>query len=264
MFEHQWGSKQDATAYAELSEKTASWLFSLQDNQTQLATFGGFPHSDYNSTQIAEENGVVLLGVDTYYSIISVLAANPKPSIWDARRVMQNWVSGFAERMQDPHGGTYNSRTSASLIQYPKTTRATAWILQALVDIWINIGGDRYYRDAQKPYDWLVGGNELSTDMQGASSISGAIGGFYHSITEHGLDRTSRTDITASTLYSFVRAGFVQIPEFPKGGQAIFVLAVLVAVLGAKRVQLAIRRLAVVGSQPCQRRRIHHTGSLPQ
>jgi hypothetical protein len=231
LFESELGSKQQATYYGQLSEKTARWLFSMQDNNSALPTFGGFPHSDSNSTQTTEENGEVLLGVDTYYSIIGVLLPEASPSIFDARRVMTDWVSGFAEKMRDSFGGFYNGRTQNSLVQYPKTTRAAAWMLQALADIWVNLGGPRYYGDSQKPYDWIVGGNELRADLQGASSISGAMGGFYGGIDKGTLDQATRTDVTASALYALVRAAFILVPEFPAGTGAILLFLGVCAAL---------------------------------
>ena len=231
LFESQWGSPEQARLYGQLAEKTATWIFSVQENNTALATFGGFPHSDTNSTQLSEENGEVLWGVDTYYSTIGVLLPQPSPSIWDARRAMADWVSGFAEKMRDSYGGPYNGRTSTSLNEYPKTTRGAAWMLQALVDIWINLGGPRYYDNSQKSYDWIVGGNELGAELQQASSISGVQGGFYESISAGTVDRTSRTDVTASALYAFVRSAFVQVPEFPRIGAILVFFAAVFGVL---------------------------------
>ncbi len=235
LFEHQWGSSQQAEFYAMLSQQTAGWLFSMQVRDSALPMFGGFPHSDRNSTQVSEENGAVLLGVDTYYLIIGVLVPEPSPTIWDARRVMADWVDGFARKMRDPSGGPYYGRSSAGLVEYPKTTRAAAWILQAFVDIWINFGGNDYYRDTQKPYDWIVGANELAADLQGATSISGAPGGFYASILSGTLNKASTTDVVASALYAFVRAAFILIPEFPRGTGGILLLIALCGVLALKQ-----------------------------
>lgn len=233
LFEHQWGSNQQAGFYARLSERTASWLFSKQSSN--VATFGGFPHSDLNSTQISEENGAVLLGVDTYYSIIGVLVPQPSPTIWDARRVMADWVSGFARKMRDQYGGPYYGRDSTGMMEYPKTTLAAVWMLQALVDIWINLGGFEYYADSQRPYDWIVGGNELRADLQGATSVSGVPGGFYRSVTDGTLDKTARMDVTASAVYGFVRAAFILVQEFPAGVGMTLLFMGLCAVLTVKR-----------------------------
>ena len=234
LFESQWGSKQQSAMYGQLAQKTAGWLFSLQDRNASHLTFGGFPQSDLNSTQVSEGNGEVLLGVDSYYSIIGVISSNPSPTIWDARAVMSNWVNGFVVEMRDQYGGPYYSRTSSSLATYPKTTRAAAWILQALDDIWINLGGNDYYANATLSYYWIIGENELGIDLQGATSISGSKGGFYTSITGAVVNKTSTVDVAASTLYAMIRSALVQIPEYPQG-TGLLVLLVLTAVLAVSR-----------------------------
>jgi len=223
LFEYQWGSSQQASYYGKLSEKTANWLFSTQVANSTFTNYGGFPHSDLNSTQISEENGIILLGVNSYYSIIGLLDPRASPTIWDARRVMIDWVDGFVRKMRDSYGGPYFARNSNGILEYPKTTSAASWMLQALADIWVNLGGNEYYGDSQKPYEWIVGGNELRVDLQSAASHSGPALGFYSAILPDGVHRNARTGVTASAVYAFVRAGFIQIPEFPQSAQA-FVL----------------------------------------
>lgn len=70
---------------------------------------------------------------------------------------MIDWVAGFVRNMRDSYGGPYYGRNENGVSDYPKTTGAAAWLLQALADIWVNLGGDEYYSDSQKPYAWIVG-----------------------------------------------------------------------------------------------------------
>lgn len=237
LFEHQWGTSQQALFYAKLSEKTASWLFSMQVPNSTFTNYGGFPHSDTDPTQISEDNGVILLGVDSYYSVIDLLDPQGSPTIWDSRRVMIDWVAGFVRPVRDSYGGPYYGRGANGILQYPKTTIAAAWMLQALADIWVNLGGDEYYGDSQKPYAWIVGGNELQTDLQAASGQSGSALGFYNGIMAGAVDRTARTDVTASAFYAFVRAALIQVPEFPESVQAVILLVGLVAALVVVRMR---------------------------
>lgn len=221
LFEYQWGSSQQASYYGKLSEKTANWLFSKQVANSTFTNYGGFPHSDLNSTQISEENGIILLGVDSYYSIVGLLDPQASPTVWDARRVMIDWVAGFVRNMRDSYGGPYFARNLKGILEYPKTTSAASWMLQALADIWVNLGGDEYYSDSQRPYEWIVGGNELRADLQSAASQSGPALGFYSAILPGVVDRNVRTGVAASALYAFLRAGLIQVPEFPQSAQAL-------------------------------------------
>lgn len=248
LFELDWGNPQQATFYAQLSEKTATWLFSQQVTNESSSTHGGFPHSDSNGTQIGEENGIVLLGVNSYYTIISVLERNAKPTIWDARKVMMDWVSGFARRMRDDQGGMYYARNESGIVPYPKTTLAAAWSLQALADIWVNLGGTDYYEDAQRAYDWVVGDNEIQLDLQSAESIAGVPGGFYAAIGDGYVDRSTSTAATAVALYAFNRASFILVPEFQEELNFVTLFAALFTVLIMSR-----RTPTRAGSQPDSR-----------
>jgi hypothetical protein len=135
---------------------------------------------------------------------------------------MIDWVAGFVRNMRDSYGGPYFARNSNGIIEYPKTTSAASWMLQALADIWVNLGGDEYYSDSQKPYEWIVGGNELRADLQSAAIHSGTALGFYSAILPGDIDRNVRTGVAASAVYAFVRAGFIQIPEFPQSALVLF------------------------------------------
>jgi hypothetical protein len=235
LFEREYGNPQQALYYGKLSAKTAGWLMSMQISNSSLPGFGGFPHSDLNATQVSEENGIALFGVDSYYSIIDVLYPGASPSIWDARRVMIDWVAGFVREMRDSYGGPYFARNGSRMLEYPMTTIGACWMLQALADIWVNLGGDAYYADARKPYEWIVGGNALHADMQEPASGSGSAG-FYAAIVSGNVDRVTRTDVAASAAYAFIRAAFVQIPELPQGAGA------LVLMLGLCATVLLLRR----------------------
>ena len=226
LFEHDFGSSQQALYYGKLSEKTAGWLFSQQVSNNTLPDFGGFPHSDLNSTQTSEENGIVLLGADSYYSIIGVLDSQASPTIWDARTLMIDWIAGFDRSMRDSYGGMYSSRDSSGVVsEYPKTTFAACWMLQSLADIWVNLGGDAYYADSVKPYDWIVGGNEVRVDMQASATQSGSGMGFYSGVVSGGMiDQTMRTDVAASAGYALNRAAFIQVPEFSQSAQSLVLI----------------------------------------
>jgi hypothetical protein len=237
LFENSWGSGQRATNLGLTAERTARWLLSMQsDNST--SAYGGFPHSDANSTQVSEENGEILLGVNTYYSLIGVLLQNPSPTIWDARASMANWVRGFVVNMMDNYGGIYNARNANVTLHYPKTSFAAAWVMQAVADIWINIGdigpGNIPYRNVtQYQYDWLTGQNELSTDLQGAQNIAGTSGGFYSGISTSGLNRLAATGTVAAVIYALDRAQFIRIPEFPGGAERTLLILTVIFVLAS-------------------------------
>lgn len=233
LFERTWGSVQQATFYGQLSQRTAHWLFSTQNVTGPL--FGGFPKSDLNSTETSDINGEVLLGVDTYYSIIGVLSSQPTPNLYDARRVMTNWIYGYAEEMRDSYGGPYEGRTETAIIQYPKTMLAAAWMLQALSDIWINLGGSEFFDVSQHAYDWIAGNNELQLDLQGATNLTGTTQGFYSSITSSGVDRTVNTEVTAAAVYGIGRAAFTHVPEFPVGETLLVIIALVGALAIADR-----------------------------
>ncbi len=239
LFENTWGNKQRATDLALVAQATAKWLFSTQ--QIALgAMFGGFPHSDSNSTQVAEENGEIMYGVDTYYSAIGVLLPHPSPSVFDARRVMGDWVQGFVVEMMDPYGGMYLARFNETLLKYPKTIRAVSWVMQALADIWIDIGnigqGNIPYRDVtQATYNWTTGNNELNVDMQQARALNGTLGGFYDSIEAQRIDKDATVAVAASALYAFNRADYIQIPEFPTTSALLVGTMIMLLVVGIRK-----------------------------
>jgi hypothetical protein len=166
-------------------------------------------------------------GVNAYYTIIGLLDRQASPSVYDARSVMIKWVDGFVRKMRDSYGGVYFARTTHKVSEYPKTTNAASWMLQSLADVWVNLGGDEYFSDSQKPYDWIVGGNELHADMQTAAGSSQLALGFYSAIVHGEVDRSARTGVTALALYGFVSAAFIQVPEFAQGAQVVVVFLML-------------------------------------
>lgn len=63
------------------------------------------------------------------------------------------------------------------------------------------------------------------------TAVSSGSAGFYSAILPGGVDRTTRTDVTASAVYAFVTAAFIQVPEFPQGTEALILIVGLSVVL---------------------------------
>jgi hypothetical protein len=234
LFEYYWGERSLATKYAVWSQKIASWLYSFQEKNNSTWGFGGFYADRSRTLQTAFENGLIIFGLNSYYKAASLLLSNSTPSIEGLRQMMMDWIVGFVERTPDPWGGAQYARTASGIISYPKTTMALSSILQAAVDIWIDIGPRVYWDDSQRLYKWLVGGNELSVDLQSAVNIAGQGGGFYEGIGKNGTMTYSDLGISAFGLYALVRAAFVSIPgdypvpEFSSGyANAVLVLALV-------------------------------------
>jgi hypothetical protein len=216
VFEYYWGQRSLATKYAGWSQKIASWLYSLQERNNSTWGFGGFYSSKSRAVQTAFENGFAMFGLNSYYKAASLLLTNFQPSIADLKQAMIDWMVGYLERMFDSWGGTQNARTTAGITSYPKTTMATLSVLQAAVDVWINIGPRVYWDDSQRLYKWITGGNERSIDLQSATNIAGEGGGFYEGIWQNGTMTGSDLGLSALALYAIVRAAFVSIPgEYP-------------------------------------------------
>jgi hypothetical protein len=216
LFEYYWGDRGLATRYGGWSQKIAGWLYSLQEKDNSTWGFGGFYSNKTQAVQMAFENGLVLFGLNSYYKAASLLLTNPQPSLPDLKRSMIDWMVGFLEKMFDSWGGTQNARAIAGITSYPKTTMAMSSVLQAAVDVWINIGPRVYWDDSQKLYKWIIGKNERSIDLQSATNIVGRPGGFYEGIAQNGTMTQSDLGISAFALYAIVRAAFVSIPgEYP-------------------------------------------------
>jgi hypothetical protein len=214
-FERLWGRPQQAAYYGFLAEKTAKWVFSMQVADLTQFNYGGFPHSDVNSTQFADENGEILRGIQGYYSAIASLVDNPSPTIQDTRRLMVYWVRGFVNQMSDSYGGLYYARTASAIVFQPQTTLGNAWVLRALVDIWVDLGDPAFRDGSGVVYDWMAGHNVAGADLQGAPNLAGGNGGFYRSINGSSVDTTSTMDVTAPALYAITDAAYIKIPEVP-------------------------------------------------
>jgi hypothetical protein len=236
LFEYYWGDRNLATRYARWSENIAGWLYSLQEKNQSSWGYGGFYLNESRTVQGAFENGLIMLGLNSYYKAASLLLGGFQPSISDLRQGMIDWMTGFVERMFDSWGGAQYARTAGGIISYPKTTITVSSILQASVDVWINIGPRVYWNDSQRLYEWITGKNELSVDLQSAVNIAGNSGGLYEGIAESGTLTYSDLRLSALALYAMVRAAFVSIPgdypvpEFPSD-QASAVLAVTLLVM---------------------------------
>jgi hypothetical protein len=216
LFEYYWGDRSLATRYGAWSQKIAGWLYSSQERNNSTWGFGGFYSNKSRAVQMAFENGLVLFGLNSYYKAASLLLTNPQPSLADLKQAMIDWMVGFLERMFDSWGGTQYARGAAGIVSYPKTTMAMSSVLQAAVDVWINIGPRLYWDDSQRLYKWITGSNELSIDLQSATGIAGEAGGFYEGIGQNGTMTYSDLGISALALYAIVRAAFVSIPgEYP-------------------------------------------------
>jgi hypothetical protein len=240
LFEYYWGDRTLATRYGMWSQKIAGWLYSLQERNNSTWGFGGFYSNKTQAVQMAFENGLVLFGLNSYYKAASLLVANPQPSLPDLKQSMIDWMVGFLEKMFDSWGGTQNARGAAGIISYPKTTMAMSSVLQAAVDVWINIGPRVYWDDSQRLYKWITGGNELSIDLQSATNIAGDAGGFYEGIRQNGSMTYSDLGISAFALYALARASFVSIPgEYPvpefSGVYAVVALTLILASLMISR-----------------------------
>ena len=216
LFEYNWGDRNLATKYASWSQNIAVWLASLQEKNQSAWGFGGF-YSDQNKTvQAAFENGLIMFGLDSYYKAASLLLQNPQPSISDLRQVMIDWMVGYVEKMFDSWGGAQYERTEGGVISYPKTTLAVSSMLQATVDVWINIGPEVYWNDSSRLYEWMTGHNELSLDLQGTVNTAGSGGGFYAGIDRNGTMAASDLGVVALALYAMIRAAYVSIPgDYP-------------------------------------------------
>jgi hypothetical protein len=216
LFEYYWGDRNLATRYARWSENIAGWLHSLQEKNQSSWAYGGFYSNEGRTVQGAFENGIIMLGLNSYYKAASLLLADFQPSISDLRQGMIDWMVGFVERMFDSWGGARYSRTADGIISYPKTTLTVSSMLQASVDVWINIGPRVYWNDSQRLYEWVTGKNELSIDLQSAVNIAGNGGGFYEGIGQNGTLTYSDLGLSALALYAMVRAAFVSIPgDYP-------------------------------------------------
>jgi len=204
LFEYYWGDRNLATRYARWSEKIAGWLYSFQEKNNSTWGYGGFYIDGSRTIQRAFENGLILFGLNSYYKAASLLLSGFEPSIPDLRQMMIDWMVGFVERMFDSWGGAQYARTASGTTLYPKTVMAVSSVLQAAVDVWINIGPEVYWNDSQRLYDWITGGNELSVDLQSAANLAGMVGGFYEGIGQNGTMTTAMLALALILAFSLI------------------------------------------------------------
>lgn len=237
LFEKLWGDSSLAAKYANWSNSIAIWLNSLQErNQTRWG-HGGFYTDASHAIQSAFENGIAIWGLDSYYKAASLFTVS-RAQIEGLRSTMILWEEQFLEKTLDAWGGPQLARTGMGMIEYPKTIIAAASLLQAAVDVWINIGPPRYWYDAQRLYRWITGSNELSIDLQGL--IAGNGRAFFEGIKSSQLINSTDLWSSSITLYAIIRAGYVLIsgqypvPEFvdlrPEFLISVLMLALLVLV----------------------------------
>ncbi len=231
LFEHHWGDVALATRYANWSQGIALWLYSLQERNETSWGRGGFYTNSSQKLQLAFENGLAMLGLNSYYKAVGVLLPNFTPSISELRQSMIDWTEGFVENMLDAWGGPKFGRGITELTPYPKTTLSAASLSQALVDVWINIGFPEYWSDASRIYSWIAGSNERSMDLQQAKSIHGAAGGFYSGIQETGIITDADLPTAALTLYAIVKAAWIRVLEFPSYPIAMMLSAIFAALV---------------------------------
>ncbi len=211
VFEHLWGDTSLATKYAKWSENIARWLYSLQEKNSSSWGYGGFYTDAGREFQGAFENGLAMLGLNSYYKSASLLLENSQPGIEDLRKSMILWEENFVEKILDGWGGPVNGRSKAVVQQSWQTTSGATSVLQAAVDVWINIGPPRYWNDSARVYHWLTGNNELLVDLQGPPGLAGIGRGFYAGIAHQQVLNSSDLWSSALALYALIRADFVAV-----------------------------------------------------
>lgn len=153
LFEYNWGDRTLATKYAQWSQLIAIWLYSLQGEDSTSWGHGGFYTNDSRTLQLTTENGLVMLGLNSYFKAIGLLLQNFQPSLSEMRKRMMNWTESYVEPTMDSWGGPQFGRNAVGILAYPKETFSAASLIQALVDVWIDIGWPGYWDDASKLYN---------------------------------------------------------------------------------------------------------------
>lgn len=224
LFEYFWGDMNLAAKYARWSQSIAGWLYSIQEKDPASWGRGGFYTNATRALQLSYENGLAMFGLNSYFKAVGLFAntlAASEPSVSELRQSMINWTEGFVETTVDSWNGPQYGRSIAGLLSYPKETSSAAFLLQALVDVVINIGSPYevcpspkcYWSEASKVYNWLTGSNELSLDLQQGKDVRGGGGGFYAGIQSSGVMTDSDLATTALALFAMVRASYIQVPE---------------------------------------------------
>jgi hypothetical protein len=223
LFEHYLGDTDESTRLAVWSEGIAHWLLSQQEFNDKTWGIGGFYHNSTRTLQLTYENGIAMFGLLSYYKGIGVLLGSFQPTISEARQSMIVWAGGFFARIIDAWGGPRVGRSGSGNITYPKTTLEAASLAQAMGDVWIDIGSYRggkpdYWTDASKPFQWIIGANERSTDLQQAKSLQGTGLGFYTGIENNRTIEASDLTSTALALYAILKVdqiGVAEISDLP-------------------------------------------------
>jgi hypothetical protein len=223
LFEYFWGDMDLATKYARWSQSIAGWLYSLQEKDAASWGSGGFYTNTTRKLQLTFENGLAMFGLNSYFKAVGLFEKtlpDSRPSASELRQTMMNWTEGFVESTVDSWSGPQYGRSVAGVLSYPKETLGAASILQGLVDVWINIGSPEelcqspkcYWAEAARVYNWMIGSNELSSDLQQAKDVHGGGGGFYAGIEKNGVIVDSDLATTALALFAMVRASYIQLP----------------------------------------------------
>ncbi len=240
--ESRWGSSSQALRYADLAQRLARWILNNQEMNENAWGYGGFYDDESRATQSSATNGLALFGVDMYYRTIRGSVPNPSPTLDEARTSMIDWYEGFASRTRDSHGGPYRFRGANISATYPKLVKSAGWVIQALVDIWVNIGTEIYMTEAARTYEWLTGNNELRVDLQRAPNRLGATGGFYFSIANAtSVDPSADIESSLVALYALVKAELINIPEFPNA--PLLLVAVCVVLFMTQRRRRVSQRI---------------------
>lgn len=205
-FEYYWGRKDVANRFVDYSRRMASWLFSLQERGSSHWGYGGFYSNPSMNLQTSEENAFSMFGLNSYYKVIGLIMATQRTELESMRNMMQEWEEGYVENIRDYRGGVSFGRGVNGTLPYPRLTWTASGTLAATVDVWINLGPEKYWNDSSRIYGWLTGNNERSTDLQTSQ------GNFYEGLDPNGALRTTDFATTVLTLYSLVRAAFVSIP----------------------------------------------------
>jgi hypothetical protein len=242
--QYTWGDRGVASTYSAWSQAIASWIYNLQETNKASKAFGGFYSDATGKMQLSFENGLAMFAINKYYSAISLLTTKPAPSVEDSMQIMINWAEGFAERILDGWGGPQFGRSDGNIIKYPKEVKTASLILQALADVWINIGGPTirqrgppyYWSDAYNVYEWLVGENEFKVDLQRDRDIAGIAGGFVDGLSGSGQYSEGTITPTTWSIYALIRTSYISIPEF-ESVPILLPLLILLSLVATRRRQ---------------------------
>jgi hypothetical protein len=243
LFEHFWGDRSLAIRYATWSQSIARWLWSLQERNQTSWGWGGLYTNNSRTLQLTYENAIAMFGLNKYYSAVGLLLAHYEPTFDQLRQSMTAWAEGFVDEISDSWGGPRYGRSADGVIDYPKQTLAASAVLQAMIDVWINMGGPTdtrfgppfHWPNAMRIYRWTTGANELSVDLQSERDANRLGGGFAAGIEANRTIEGADTATTSLALYAFVRASFVRIPEFSRMPLMLSITFIFVAIAMVNR-----------------------------